>query len=78
VFVPPRVRYSEQAAREAIAASKSYSEALRLGMGAAGGNHVTLRKYAERIWQIPPTTSTVLRASAYSWPTVRAARWRNT
>jgi hypothetical protein len=54
VFVPPRVRYSERAAREAIAASLSYSEALRrLGMRAAGGNHATLRKYAERIWQIP-------------------------
>ena len=54
MFVPPRVRYSEQAAREAIAASLSYSEALRkLGMRAAGGNHRTLRKYAERIWRIP-------------------------
>jgi hypothetical protein len=52
--VASRVRYSEQAAREAIAASKSYSEALRrLGMRAAGGNHVTLRKYAEQIWIIP-------------------------
>jgi hypothetical protein len=54
VFVPPRVRYTQEAAREAIAASKSYSEALRrLGMRAAGGNHATLRKYVERIWQIP-------------------------
>jgi hypothetical protein len=52
--VPRRVRYSEEAAREAIAASRSYSEALRrLGMRAAGGNHATLRKYAERIWHIP-------------------------
>ena len=49
-----RVRYTEQAAQAAIAASKSYSEALRrLGMRAAGGNHATLRKYAESIWQIP-------------------------
>ena len=48
------VRYSEQSARDAIAASKSYSEALRrLGMRAAGGNHATLRKYAERVWRIP-------------------------
>jgi hypothetical protein len=54
VFVSRRLRYSEQAAREAIAGSKSYSEALRrLGMRAAGGNHATLRKYAERIWHIP-------------------------
>ena len=54
MFVPPRVRSTEQAAREAIAASKSYSEALRrLGMRAAGGNHATLRKYAEQVWQIP-------------------------
>jgi hypothetical protein len=53
-FVPPRVRYTEAAARSAIAASKSYSEALRrLGMRAAGGNHRTLRKYAERVWRIP-------------------------
>jgi hypothetical protein len=52
--VSSRLRYSEQAAREAIAASKSYSEALRrLGMRAAGGNHATIRKYAERIWRIP-------------------------
>lgn len=32
----------------------SYAEALRrLGMRAAGGNHRTLRKYAEDIWVIP-------------------------
>jgi hypothetical protein len=54
MFVRSRVRYTEAAAREAIAESKSYSEALRrLGMRAAGGNHGTLRKYAERIWRIP-------------------------
>ena len=54
LFVPRNVRYTERAAREAIAASKSYSEALRrLGMRAAGGNHATLRKYAEGIWRIP-------------------------
>jgi hypothetical protein len=52
--VSRRLRYSEAEAREAIAASKSYSEALRrLGMRAAGGNHRTLRKYADRIWRIP-------------------------
>lgn len=46
-------RYPEAAAREAIAASLSYTEALRrLGMRPAGGNHRTLRKYAEEIWGI--------------------------
>jgi transposase-like protein len=47
-------RYSEEQARAAIAASRSYSEALRrLGMRAAGGNHRTIRRYAEEIWRIP-------------------------
>jgi hypothetical protein len=47
-------RYTEAEARAAIAASASYSEALRrLGMRPAGGNHQTLRKYAEQIWSIP-------------------------
>jgi hypothetical protein len=47
-------RYSEHEAREAIARSISYSEALRwLGMRVAGGNHATLKRYAEEIWQIP-------------------------
>jgi hypothetical protein len=46
-------RYSEEAAREAIAASISLTEALRrLGLRPAGGNHATLRKYVE-IWDIP-------------------------
>jgi hypothetical protein len=52
--VARQVRYSERAARDAIAASRSYSEALRrLGMRPAGGNHATLRRYAERVWRIP-------------------------
>jgi hypothetical protein len=47
-------RYTEAEARAAIAASRSYSEALRrLGMRAAGGNHRTIRRYAEEIWRIP-------------------------
>ena len=47
-------RYTEEQARAAIAASRSYSEALRrLGMRAAGGNHRTIRKYAEGVWRIP-------------------------
>ena len=45
-------RYSEDAAREAIAASVSWAEALRrLGMCDSGGSHLILRKYAA-IWQI--------------------------
>ena len=45
-------RYSEPEAREAIGASISFSEALRrLGMRPAGGNHMTLKKYAQ-IWAI--------------------------
>ena len=47
-------RYSEQEAREAIAASHCFADALRrLGMRPAGGNHRTLRKYVEEIWLIP-------------------------
>jgi hypothetical protein len=54
MFVHVGVRYTEAEARAAIASSRSFSEALRkLGMRAAGGNHRTLRKYAERIWHIP-------------------------
>jgi hypothetical protein len=54
-IVPPRgPRYSEVQAREAIAASLSYSDALRrLGMRPAGGNHRTIRRYAEEVWRIP-------------------------
>lgn len=49
MFVP---RYSEQQAREAVAASLSYSEALRkLGLGATGGNWRTLRLWTDR-WEI--------------------------
>jgi hypothetical protein len=45
-------RYSESEAREAISTSISFSEALRrLGMRPAGGNHMTLKKYAQ-IWAI--------------------------
>lgn len=52
MFVPRGPRYSEQEAREAIAASLSWSEALRrLGMCHSGGAHLVLRKYAER-WGI--------------------------
>ena len=48
--MPPR--YSESEARQAVADSMSYAEALRrLGMRPAGGNHLTLRKYV-RLWGI--------------------------
>ena len=48
--MPPR--YSEQEAREAVAASRSWAEALRrLGMRPGGNNIKTLRAYAER-WGI--------------------------
>lgn len=48
----PFPTYSEEEAREAIARSKSYAEALRwMGMCASGGGTATLRKWAER-WRI--------------------------
>jgi hypothetical protein len=47
-------RYSSEQARAAVAASRSYAEALRrLGMRPAGGNHRTLRRYVEDVWLIP-------------------------
>lgn len=46
-------RYGEQEAREAVATSRSFSEALRkLGMRPAGGNHRLFKSWVER-WQIP-------------------------
>jgi len=48
------LRYSEEEARAAIAASRSYAEALRcLGMCASGGNWKTLKHYATQVWGIP-------------------------
>jgi len=45
----PYPRYTRKEAGEAIATSLSFAEALRkLGMRPAGGNHATLKKYAER------------------------------
>ena len=50
MFVP---RYSESEAREAIASSLCYSEALRkLGLRPAGGNHRLFRRYADVVWRI--------------------------
>lgn len=53
MFVPPRgPTYSEEQAREAIAASKSWAESLRyLGLCPTGGAWRVLKKYA-RIWEI--------------------------
>ena len=52
--MPRGPRYTEDEARAAVAASISYTDALRrLGMRPAGGNHATLKKYVERIWCIP-------------------------
>jgi transposase-like protein len=47
-------RYTEEEARAAVGASKSYSEVLRrLGMRPAGGNHALLRRYVDEVWRIP-------------------------
>lgn len=46
-------RFTEAEAREAIAASKSWTESLRrLGYCPTGGNPATLKKYA-KLWEIP-------------------------
>jgi len=46
-------RYSEAKAREAIAASLSWAQALRhLGMCPTGNNHVTIKRYARDVWLI--------------------------
>ena len=51
MFVP---RYSESEAREAVASSLCYSEALqKLGLRPAGGNHRLFRKYVDEVWRIP-------------------------
>ena len=47
-------RYGEKETREAVAASCSYSEALRrLGLRPAGGNHKLFKHYVDEVWQIP-------------------------
>jgi hypothetical protein len=54
MFVARAPRYTESEAREAIAASLSFAEALRrLGMCASGNNWRTLKVYATEVWQIP-------------------------
>jgi hypothetical protein len=50
MFVP---RYTENEAREAVASSLCYSEALRkLGLRPVGGNHRVFRRYVDEIWGI--------------------------
>jgi hypothetical protein len=50
--VSRRRRFTEEELRDVVAASRSYSDALRrLGLRAAGGNHKTLQKYV-RLWGI--------------------------
>ena len=50
--MPRRPRFTESEARDAIAQSRSWSEALRrLGYSPRGGNPKTLRKYAAK-WEI--------------------------
>ena len=47
------VSFTEQQTREAVAASRSYSEVLRrLGLRPAGGNYRTIRRYVDEVWQI--------------------------
>jgi len=47
-------RYTEHDAREAVAGSRSYAEALRhLGLAPRGGNHKIFRRYVDEVWQIP-------------------------
>lgn len=49
-------RYSEAEAREAVAASQSYSEALRLlGMRVAGGNYKLFRHWVDDVWRVSTT-----------------------
>jgi hypothetical protein len=50
--MPGTVTFTREQAEEAVAVSRSYSEALRhLRLRAAGGNHRTLKKYVE-LWGI--------------------------
>src|SRR3954454_4434108 len=63
LFVPSP-RFTEQDAREAIAAADCWAQALRfLGMRAAGGNHKTIQKWARR-WNIPTDHFDAARARA--------------
>lgn len=51
MFVP---KYAEREAREAVADSFCYAEALRkLGLRPVGGNHRVFRRYVDEVWRIP-------------------------
>ncbi len=51
MFVP---QYTEESARDAVASSLCYTEALRkLGLRPHGGNFRLFRKYVDEIWRIP-------------------------
>jgi hypothetical protein len=51
MFVP---RYTELEARDAVASSLCYSQALtKLGLRPVGGNHRVFRRYVDEIWCIP-------------------------
>lgn len=48
-----RISFTEAQLREAVAASRCYSDALRaIGLRPAGGNHATVKKYVA-LWDIP-------------------------
>jgi transposase-like protein len=72
VFVPGKVSFTESQLREAIASSRSYSEALRkVHLRAAGGNHRTIKKYAA-LWGISTEhfdQDAIRRESLYRPPT---------
>lgn len=51
MFVPD---YTYDEAREAVATSSSYAQALRrLGLRPNGGNHRLFRRYVDEVWRIP-------------------------
>jgi hypothetical protein len=48
-----RFRFSEDEVRAAVAASRSYADVLRhLGLRTAGGNHATIRRYVDEVWNV--------------------------
>jgi hypothetical protein len=60
MFVP---RYSEEEARQAVATSLCYSEALRkLGLRPAGSNHRQFRRYVDEVWRISTSHVDAMRA----------------
>ncbi len=71
MFVMPR--YTERGAREAVAVSWSYTEALRrLRLRAAGGNHALFRKWVDDVWRMPTDHFDPYRRLRGAQPNVRA------